>query len=84
MATGRDGLPGVHVAGDVVEEFKLALGPAPILHHPLEALTVTASLWNEGRATHTNALVSEVSFKLSILSANLFRLFTYCKSFLLM
>lgn len=61
MATGRDGLHGVHVAGGVVEEFKLALGPAPILHHPSEALTVKASLWNEGHATRTNALVSEVS-----------------------
>ena len=61
MATGRDGLHGVHVAGDVVEEFKLVLGPAPILPHPLEALTVKASLWKKGRATRMNALVSEVS-----------------------
>jgi len=61
MATGRDGRPGVHVAGDVVEAFRLALGPAPILHHPSEASTVKASLWNEGRATRTNVLVSEVS-----------------------
>ena len=62
MATGRDGLHGVHVAGGVVEEFKLALGSAPILHHPSEALTVKASLWNEGCATRTNALVSESAF----------------------
>lgn len=61
MATGRDGLHGVHVAGDVVEEFKLVLGPAQTLHHPLEVLTVKASLWNEGHATRTNALVSEVT-----------------------
>lgn len=57
MATGQDGFPGVRVAGGVVEEFKLALAPAPILHHPSEALTVKASLWNEGRATHRNAPV---------------------------
>lgn len=72
MATGRDGIPGVPVAGGVVEEFKLALGPAPILHHPSEALTVKASLWNEGRATRTNALVSKKSvhiIKLSIPSS---------------
>ena len=60
MATGRDGLLGVHVIGSVVEEFKLALGPAPILPRPSEALTVKASPWNEGRATHTNVLVRVV------------------------
>ena len=62
MATGRDGLHGVHVAGGVVKEFKVALGFARILRHPSEALTVKASLWNEGRATCTNALVSESQF----------------------
>ena len=61
MATGRDGLLGAHAAGGVVEEFKLTLGPVPILRHPSEVLTVRASLWNEGRATHRNALVSEVN-----------------------
>ena len=61
MATGRDGRPGVHVAGGVVGEFNLALGRAPILHHPSEAPTVKASRWNKGRATRTSALVSEVS-----------------------
>ena len=61
MATGQDGLPGVHVTGGVVEECKLTLGLAPILHHLSEALTVKASLWNEGRATHTNVPVSGVS-----------------------
>jgi len=65
MATGRDGIPGVPVAGGVVEEFKLALGPAQILHHPSEALTVKASLWNEGRATRTNALNGPASPKTS-------------------
>ena len=85
MATGRDGLHGVHVAGGVVEEFKLVLGPAPILHHPSEALTVKARLWNEGRATRTNALVSESSLlNFQFHRQNwIFSLLTDCKALLL-